>query len=150
MGDGLFAHNQSIYSVNLLYSGTMERCANINFIVAHAGGTVPYLAFRLSLGQFLPGLQEKVPQGVAAYLSRLYYDTALSAAPAALRSLQELVDHSHIVFGSDFPFAPELATAITISGLEDYDGLDERELRAVNNQNALALFPRLQATERRG
>jgi predicted TIM-barrel fold metal-dependent hydrolase len=135
---------------NLLFSGTMERCADIRFIVAHAGGTVPYLVFRLSLGQFLPGLQEKVPKGVAAYLSRLYYDTALSASPAALRSLQELVDYSHIVFGSDYPFAPELATAITIEGLKDYDGFDERELKAIHNENALALFPRLQLTERRG
>ncbi|MEW6554345.1 MAG: amidohydrolase family protein [Actinomycetota bacterium] len=135
---------------NLLFGGTMERCADIRFIVAHAGGTVPYLVFRLSLGQFLPGLQEKVPEGVAAYLGRLYYDTALSASPAALRSLQELVDSSRIVFGSDYPFAPELATAITISGLEDYDGFDERELRAVYGENALSLFPRLQPTERRG
>ena len=135
---------------NLLFSGTLERCSDIRFILAHAGGTVPYLVFRLSLGQFLPGLQENVPEGVTTYLSRLYYDTALSASPNALRSLQELVDHSHIVFGSDYPFAPELATAITINGLKDYDGCDERELIAINNENALALFPRLQLTERRG
>ena len=38
------------------------------------------------------------------YLQRLYYDTALAAAPHALRSLQELVSTSQIVFGSDYPF----------------------------------------------
>jgi predicted TIM-barrel fold metal-dependent hydrolase len=125
---------------DLLFSGTLERCPDIRFILSHAGGTIPYLALRLSLGQFLPGLQEKVPQGVATYLGHLYYDTALSASPHALRSLQELVEPSHILFGSDYPFAPELATIATIEGLRSYDGFDERTLKEIEQDNALSLF----------
>ncbi len=100
----------------LLFSGTMERCPDVRIILPHAGGTVPYITLRLCLGQFWPGLQEQVPQGVVPYLQRFYYDTALSAAPYALRSLEELVDVSHILFGSDYPFAPELATTATVAG----------------------------------
>lgn len=129
----------------LLFSGTLERCPDIRIVLPHAGGTVPYVALRLCLGQFWPGLQEHVPQGVITYLQRLYYDTALSSAPFALRSLQELVDDSHILFASDYPFAPELATVATIGGLNDYDGFDEAALASVFHGNALALFPRLQA-----
>ena len=125
---------------DLLFSGTLERCPDIRFILSHAGGTIPYLALRLSLGQFLPGLQEKVPQGVATYLGHMYYDTALSASPHALRSLQELVEPSHILFGSDYPFAPELATIATIEGLRSYDGFDERTLKEIEQDNALSLF----------
>jgi len=128
---------------NLLFSGTMERCPGIRLILPHAGGTVPYIALRLCLGQFWPGLQEQVPQGVLAYLQRLYYDTALAAAPFALRSLQELVDETHILFGSDYPFAPELATIANVGGLQDYDGLDTESLQGVFHANAAALFPRL-------
>jgi predicted TIM-barrel fold metal-dependent hydrolase len=129
----------------LLFSGTLERCPYIRLILPHAGGTVPFVALRLCLGQFWPGLQEHVPQGVIAYLQRLYYDTALSGAPFALRSLQELVDDSHILFASDYPFAPELATVATIGGLNGYDGFDETALESVFYENALALFPRLRA-----
>jgi predicted TIM-barrel fold metal-dependent hydrolase len=127
--------------VNLVYSGTMERCPGIRFILAHAGGTVPYLAFRISLGQvmMLPG----APQGVLTYLKRLYYDTALSANPHVLRSLQELVDASHILFGSDYPFAPEIVTASNAQRIENYEGFDEQARRAVERESALALFPRL-------
>jgi len=128
---------------SLLFGGTLERCPDVRLILPHAGGTVPFIALRLCLGQFWPGLMERVPQGVIAYLQRLYYDTALSAAPFALRSLQELVDESHILFGSDYPFAPELATIATIGGLQDYDGLDSNSLRGVFHSNAAALFPRL-------
>lgn len=125
---------------DLLFSGTLERCPDIRFILSHAGGTIPYLALRLTLGQFLPGLQDKVPQGVATYLRRLYYDTALSASPHALRSLQELVEPSQVLFGSDYPFAPELATIATIEGLRAYDGFDERVLKEIERDNALSLF----------
>jgi hypothetical protein len=86
----------------------------------------------------LPG----APQGVLTYLKRLYYDTALSANPHVLRSLQELVDASHILFGSDHPFAPEILTGFTVQGIENYDGFDEQACRAVERESALALFPR--------
>ena len=127
----------------LLFSGTLERCPDIRSILSHAGGTVPYLVWRMSLGQYLPHLQDKVPQGVETYLRNLYYDIALSASPHALRSLQECVHDSHILFGSDFPLAPEPVTEASIQALEDYEGFDDRALSAVYSENAAALFPRL-------
>jgi predicted TIM-barrel fold metal-dependent hydrolase len=124
---------------NLIYSGTLERCPDIRFIVAHAGGTVPYLAYRISMGQImLPG----VSQGVMTYLKQFYYDTALSAMPYALRSLHELVDASHILFASDYPFAPEAATFFTVQGIQNFDGFDEHARKAIERESALALFPR--------
>jgi 6-methylsalicylate decarboxylase len=124
---------------NLIYSGTLERCPDIRFIVAHAGGTVPYLAYRISIGQvMLPG----VPQGVMTYLKQFYYDTALSANPNTLRSLQELVDASHILFASDYPFAPEVATFFAVQEIQNFDGFDEQARRAIERESALALFPR--------
>ncbi len=124
---------------NLVYSRTLERCPNIRLILAHAGGTVPYLAFRISMGQvMLPG----APQGVLTYLKQLYYDTALSANPNALRSLQALVDASHILFGSDYPFAPEIITGFTVQGIQNYDGFGEQARKDIERDSALALFPR--------
>ena len=127
----------------LLFRGTLERCPDIRFILPHAGGTIPYLALRLCLGQFWPGLQEHVPQGVITYLQRFYYDTALSASPHTLRSLQELVNPSHILFATDYPFAPELATIATIEGLKNYDGFDEGALESIFRESASTLFPRV-------
>ena len=124
---------------NLVYSGTLERCPDIRFIVAHAGGTIPFLAYRIAMGQImLPG----VPQGVLTYLKQLYYDTALSVNPIALRSLQALVDAPHILFGSDYPFAPEVAVSLFVQGIQNFDGFDERARNAIEREGALALFPR--------
>lgn len=130
---------------NLIYSGTLERYRDIPFIISHAGGAAPYLAWRIWVGGFpLPDVHEHAPEGAITYLQRLYYDTALSAAPYALRSLQELVDSSHILFGSDYPFAPAILTTETVRGLADYDGFDSQARMTIERENALRLFRRLQ------
>jgi len=135
---------------NLIYSGTLERHRDMKLILSHAGGTVPFLAERLALGGVYPALQEKAPQGAIAYLKRLYYDTALSANPYALQSLRELVDPSHILFGSDTPFAPEALVAASVQGLERYPGFDPATRMRVERDNALALFPRLRRAREEG
>jgi predicted TIM-barrel fold metal-dependent hydrolase len=124
---------------NLLYSGTLERCPEIRIIVAHAGGTVPFLAYRISMGQIM---LSGVPQGALTYLKQLHYDTALSANPNALRSVLELVDTSQIHFGSDYPFAPEMALFLATQSIQNFDGFDEQARNAVERESALALFPR--------
>jgi predicted TIM-barrel fold metal-dependent hydrolase len=96
-----FVFDTTRAAANLIFSGTLERYPDVRIILAHAGGTVPFLAWRLSLGDTSPKLREKAPQGVLAYLRRFYYETALSANPFALSSLQELADPSRIVFGSE-------------------------------------------------
>jgi 6-methylsalicylate decarboxylase len=127
--------------VNLLFSGTLDRCPDIRFIAAHAGGTVPYLAYRIAMGQLV--LPAGASQGAITYLKQLYYDVALSASPFVLHALQQLVDASHILFGSDYPFAPELATDFVFRGLARHDGFDEAARAMIERENALALFPRV-------
>jgi predicted TIM-barrel fold metal-dependent hydrolase len=125
--------------VNLLYSGTLERCPDLRLIVAHAGGTVPYLAMRITLGQvLLPG----APQGAMQYLKQLYFDTAFSASAFTFRTLQELADPSHILFGSDYPFGPEISVLATIRGIETYDGFDAEAQKLVQYGNAEELLLR--------
>ncbi len=130
---------------DLIYSGRMERFPDLSIILPHAGGTVPYLAGRIALAGLDPELAAKAPQGALAYLRRFYYETALSTAPTALSSLQELVDPSHIVFGSDYPFAPEKLIDREIEGVTRYGGFDHAGLEAIERGNSLSLFPRLQA-----
>jgi predicted TIM-barrel fold metal-dependent hydrolase len=55
------------------------------------------------------------------------------------------VDPSHILFGSDWPFAPEPITEATVKGLHTYDGFSEQDRAAIERGNALRLFPRLQS-----
>jgi 6-methylsalicylate decarboxylase len=129
---------------NLLYRGVFERYPDIRWIFAHAGGALPYLTWRISLGQFiLPDGGKTVPRGVPFYLKRLYYDTGLSANPYVFRALSELVEPSQILFGTDYPFAPDIISAETVRGLRAYNGFSAEELEKIEYGNALNLFPRL-------
>ena len=76
---------------NLVTKGTLERFPNIRWILSHAGGTVPYIAWRLSLADFNPKVSAAAPRGILHYLKSLYYDTALSTSPYAMRAVLELV-----------------------------------------------------------
>jgi predicted TIM-barrel fold metal-dependent hydrolase len=117
---------------NLIQNRSLKRYPGIRFIIPHAGGTVPFLAYRISSGS----------QRTIKLLKNLYFDVAYSATPHALRSLQELADPSHILFGSDYPFLPEPLISTMIESLDKYDGFDPQTRHAVERENALALFPR--------
>lgn len=128
--------------VSLLFGGTFARCQNIRFIFSHAGGTAPFLAERIGRLAARPGFKDAVPNGVVPELQRLYYDTALSANWLAFRSLLELVVPEHVLFGSDYPFAPEATMTGTVRGLMEM-GLDPNVLRGIERDNALTLFPHM-------
>jgi 6-methylsalicylate decarboxylase len=91
--------------VNLLANGTLAKYPNIRFIMAHMGGVTPFLLFRLNGLAGEAKFRDRMPEGVAAYLGRLYYDVTQSVAPGALRAVLDVADRSRILFGTDFPFA---------------------------------------------
>ena len=128
--------------LSLMFTGTFRRCRNIRFIFSHAGGTVPFLAGRIDRLSNRPGFGEFVPDGVIPELARLFYDTALSANEFAFASLLKLVDPDKVLFGSDYPFAPEAAMTATVKGLAAL-GLAPDVLQGIERDNALTLFPHL-------
>jgi hypothetical protein len=145
-----------------MYLGVFNDYPNVRWIFAHAGGTLPYLALRISLGAFNEFLAANVPDGPPAYYARAYYDTALSYAPSSLASLREIAPLEHIAFGSDWPFARRLFEAAeaelpdSAAQLAPRDGdpapalarLPAHERAQVDRGTASELFPRLAADPR--
>jgi len=138
---------------NMIYNGTLDKYKKIKFILAHAGGALPFMAFRVALIEYQQTqkslkfqalydflLTKRGPSAGLKAISRLYYDTAIAANPMALRSLQELVDTSHILFGTDCGMGQQWLTPIFIKALKEYDGFNEQDLAAVEVGNAIRLF----------
>ena len=90
---------------NLIYTGTVEKYLRIRWILSHAGGTVPFIDWRLSLSNLDPDFLLGAPRGFLAYLREFHYDTALATSTYAMTSLHDLVGSTKIVFGSDYPYA---------------------------------------------
>lgn len=129
-------------ALNLILTGTLERYPNIRWILAHAGGFLPYIAWRASLANFMPEFTAKAPQGVMHYIQRFYFDTALSPSPYAQGVLKELVGANQVLFGSDFPFAPAMASSLQVKTLNELPAWTDAEKYRLNRGNAVDLFPR--------
>lgn len=130
-------------ATNMIFNGTIKTFPNIRFILAHAGGFLPYIAWRLSLANLIPGKAAVESGGVLDAVRSFYFDTALSPAPWVLACLKELVDQDHILFGSDFPFAPAPVVGMERKTLENIDTITAAERTSIDRSNALALFPHL-------
>jgi predicted TIM-barrel fold metal-dependent hydrolase len=127
---------------NLLLSGTFDRYPSIRYIVSHAGGTIPYIALRLKFGEVIPGVRDRIPLGTMHYLQNLYFDTALSTSEATLAALGQFAKPGHVLFGSDYPLVPEEVVRVETGMLEESKVLDDATRKAIDRDNALALFPR--------
>jgi 6-methylsalicylate decarboxylase len=96
-------------ATSLIVAGVLNRFPNIRFILSHAGGTLPFLAPRIALSiSMMPGVVERSGDPLLAMRS-FYFDTALSAGESTLSALVRIADPGRILFGTDFPFAPDAA-----------------------------------------
>jgi len=129
---------------NLHWNGMVARFPGIRWVMPHAGGVTPFLAFRLSGMDDIPAVRARSPDGVAALLRHLHYDIAQATHPAPLAALMQVADPSRILFGTDFPFARNAGVIEqSMAAVEAFDGFDATTRRKVGRDNAAALFPRL-------
>ena len=125
---------------SLVFSGTAQRCKDVNFIFSHAGGTLSALTERLLVQMMSPVYRRPgfTSERVLSELRRFHYDTAQASNPVAMASLTRFNPVSQIVYGTDYPYR---------TGLEHTNGLAEifsgADLRAIERDNALRILPRM-------
>ncbi|MGD9942858.1 MAG: amidohydrolase family protein [Burkholderiaceae bacterium] len=130
-------------AVNLLFTGALERYPNIHFILSHAGGLMPYFAWRLSVAPMISPLLPRYDRAtILGALRRFWYDTALSPGRQTMGCLSEVADPPRIVFGSDWPFAGGDVVKAATETLDEVGFLETERQVAIARGNALALFPR--------
>lgn len=105
-------------AASLIISGAVGRYSGIRYILAHAGGALPYMMPRLSLSiAMMPHVAELVGDPLQA-VRTFYFDTALSVGASTLAALAQIADPSRILFGTDYPMAPEFVIAASVEGLD--------------------------------
>ncbi|QKV73798.1 amidohydrolase family protein [Amycolatopsis sp. Hca4] len=128
-------------ALDLVAHGVFDRHPQLRIILSHAGGFLPFAAHRFTgAAMFNPGT---TPDGILAGLRKFYFDTALSAAATSLPSLFAFAEPGHVLYGSDFPFAPKEWRGEFDRYLTTYDGPGAERFPDVDRGAAEALFPRL-------
>jgi predicted TIM-barrel fold metal-dependent hydrolase len=136
-----FPHDTTRTIVSMLVNGTFKSYPGIRFIFSHAGGTVPFLVNRISIWP-MPRL---APDGLLPFLKRQYFDLALSANPQAMTPLLSLVDDSHVLLGTDYPFAPAASVRAAVEGIST-SSLTQNSISRIQRENALLLFLRFSSS----
>jgi 6-methylsalicylate decarboxylase len=130
---------------NGLYTGLFQRHPRLRLILAHCGGALPALGWRIGEHTMMgrgPHDADIDPGHVAEVLRGFYYETALAGSRNSLLPTLEVTTADHILFGTDWPAAPEATVVHNIDNLTGFDGFTPQQLRAVERDNALQLFPR--------
>jgi predicted TIM-barrel fold metal-dependent hydrolase len=123
--------------LSLLWNGVMTNYPDINFIVAHSGGTVPALAGRIQ-DRVPEDRSDLYPHGALDKMRRLYLEIGHASFPWVVKSALEFSGPTRLLFGTDYPVEPHEVTTRHIPAL----GLSADELYALDRGNAERLFPR--------
>lgn len=131
--------------VDLILSGTVAAHPGIEFLIPHAGATLPMVADRINVFARLLGVAAEVD--VLRDLARLHFDLAGYPLPRQLDALLTITTLEHLHYGSDYPFTPEVTVAASRDRLAEV-GDPPGSLTEVLRANTERLFPGLVAQQR--
>ena len=135
-----YVFDVSVCIGKMMMGGVFAKYRGVKFIFAHYGGVIPIVKERfdntyqmLRKRNFVKDLN-KLP---SEYFKDLYFDVSGSKSMGALLLALEVVDPSHILFGSDFPANQSMAE--TISVIKD-SPLEQRQKLSIFSDNAASIF----------
>jgi aminocarboxymuconate-semialdehyde decarboxylase len=128
-----------LIAARLIFAGVFERFPQLHMILAHAGGTLPYIAGRLDHGYRVRPETKTLPKPPSAYLDRLYFDI-ITHDDALLAYLVGRVGTERVVVGTDRPFDMGIDDPRgTVAAIPD---LDDAARAAILGGNARSFLSR--------
>ena len=97
-----FEFDVMLSATRLAYAGVLERFPELNFVIAHLGAGIPFLAGRIDRGYHDPTCGIKTKRPTTEYLKELYCDAVCFYKPT-LMFAYDFFGADRIVLGSDFP-----------------------------------------------
>jgi predicted TIM-barrel fold metal-dependent hydrolase len=141
-----FPHEVTRALASLTESGGIERYGRIRYILAYGGGTIPFIASRVTVvgmdvfGSFLKTMLSFYRR--VRTMQRMNYDLTATTDPLAWRTLCGHTKPARILMGSNYPWTSSTAFARQQAELRAQEDLDQPLLESIERGNSLELFPR--------
>lgn len=97
-GIAWMAHT-SLAAFNLIESGTLDACPNVQVLHPHLGGVLPYLLGRIQRIQ-----NERKEIDIGRYLRERFYTDTVGRTPGQVAFALKTYGEGRVLFGSDHPF----------------------------------------------
>jgi predicted TIM-barrel fold metal-dependent hydrolase len=141
-----FPHEVTRALASLTASGGIERYTRIRYILAYGGGTIPFIASRVTVvmmdvfGSFLKTMVRYLKR--LRTMQRMNYDLTASMDRYAWLALYGHTKPSRIMMGSNFPWTSPSTFAQQQAQLRAVEELDHAWIESIERDNSLKLFPR--------
>lgn len=141
-----FPHDITRALATLTESGSLERHNRLRYILAYGGGTIPFIAARVTVvgmdvfGSFLKTMLRYLQR--VRIMQRMNYDLTASTDPFAWRTLYGHTKPNRILLGSNYPWTSPAAFTRQLAKLRTFEELDPSIIRSIERGNSLKLFPR--------
>ncbi|CAO3584553.1 unnamed protein product [Absidia cylindrospora] len=145
-----FPMETTIAVTRLVLSGLFDKVPHLKLMLAHSGGTLPFLAGRIDSCVAHDGtIAGSLQHPPSWYLKKMYYD-AVIYHDVGILATAHFVDPKHIMFGTDHPFFPPpgdnaakpkrwLSVDSNLEAL-DRTPLDQETKRGILGENACRLL----------
>jgi aminocarboxymuconate-semialdehyde decarboxylase len=98
-----FLFETTVAASRLVYSGLFERLPNLKLVLAHLGGTIPFIAERMVRGyEVYDECRAHLTKSPLETLKSLYMDT-FPGTPEAVETAVRFAGADRVLMGSDFP-----------------------------------------------
>ncbi|KAI0750718.1 hypothetical protein C8Q80DRAFT_1153592 [Daedaleopsis nitida] len=126
-------------AAHLVVTGKKRRYPNVKIILAHLGGSAPFLAPRVAALSHFMGAP-LTPEQILEDFGTFYFDTALSSHETTLALMGQFVKEDRILWGTDFPAVSTEMIQWYTKQADSFYGHDQDRLEQVMCNNAKRLL----------
>jgi aminocarboxymuconate-semialdehyde decarboxylase len=130
-----FPFDTTVAVERLICAGTLDRHPNLQLVLVHAGGYLPYQAGRLRHARGVRPELADAPVDPWEYLDRLHFDT-ITHDRLALEYLVRRVGVERVVLGTDLPFDMALPQPLELLR----SAVDDDTAGVIAERNPVALY----------
>lgn len=128
----------ALMAAHLMFSGALDEMPDLNVVLAHGGGYLPYQVGRWQHGYEARKEPKQFGASPPAELLRRFYFDALTHDPVALKFLIEKVGTDRVTIGTDAPF--DMGEEDPIAVIDAVPGLTDEQRDRILGLNALELL----------
>ena len=125
---------------HIVFTGTLLRYPDIEWVFTHGGGALPLLAERMELFRALLLGDDDPHHTVPRQLRRLWFDIAGTPFPHQVPAAVAAFGADRLLYGSDYCWTPPHGVDAQLASIEQADQPADDSWRALTTRNAIRLL----------